>query len=485
MLQFFHWYHPGNLWNEFSEKINSLQKLGFTSVWLPPAAKCHLGTDGRGYDVYDLYDLGEFDQKGGIPTRYGTKEEYIQAIDKARQAGISVYADVVLNYRMGDDEYETVKLHQVEEEDRNETLSKIFEAAVPTKFTFPARKGKYSDFVWDYKCFSGVDNLTQNGKIQTGIFKIHNDAGEEWTDAVSHQFGNYDYLMGADVEYRNPAVVQEMKNWIKWFLGTTKASGMRLDALKHINSDFLKDFVRFVKTEVNPDCFILGEYWIDEIKQICDFADETDHLISCFDVPLHYRFFQASEEGRDFNLPTVFEGSFLTERPELAITFVENHDTQRLQALESAVEDWFKPLAYALILLSEKGYPCVFYPDLYGAEYSDEVEGEKIHVVMPKVELLPKLLEARKLFGNGKQINHFDDPNCIAMVREGDDENQGCVVIISNDESAQKEISLGKKFANCRLKDFLQNRKEIIKTDDVGKAVYTVNGRSVSVWVMV
>jgi alpha-amylase len=140
MLQFFHWYHPGNLWNEFSEKINSLQKLGFTSVWLPPAAKCHLGTDGRGYDVYDLYDLGEFDQKGGIPTRYGTKEEYIQAIDKAHQAGISVYADVVLNHRMGADEYETVKLHQVEEEDRNETLSKVLKLLFRRSLRFRQEK---------------------------------------------------------------------------------------------------------------------------------------------------------------------------------------------------------------------------------------------------------------------------------------------------------------------------------------------------------
>ncbi|MDI8752022.1 hypothetical protein MJH54_31455, partial [Salmonella enterica subsp. enterica serovar Montevideo] len=41
-----------------------------------------------------------------------------------------------------------------------------------------------------------------------------------------------------------------------------------------------------------------------------------------------------------------------------------NHDTQPLQALEAPVEPWFKPLAYALILLRENGVPSVFYPDL-------------------------------------------------------------------------------------------------------------------------
>lgn len=46
------------------------------------------------------------------------------------------------------------------------------------------------------------------------------------------------------------------------------------------------------------------------------------------------------------------------------MTLVANHDTQPLQALEAPVEAWFKPLAYALILLRENGVPSVFYPDL-------------------------------------------------------------------------------------------------------------------------
>jgi alpha-amylase len=27
-----------------------------------------------GYDTYDLFDLGEFDQKGSVPTKYGTRD---------------------------------------------------------------------------------------------------------------------------------------------------------------------------------------------------------------------------------------------------------------------------------------------------------------------------------------------------------------------------------------------------------------------------
>jgi alpha-amylase len=49
--------------------------------------------------VYDLFDLGEFNQKGGLRTKWGTKEELIAAINTARDHGIVTYVDAVLNHR--------------------------------------------------------------------------------------------------------------------------------------------------------------------------------------------------------------------------------------------------------------------------------------------------------------------------------------------------------------------------------------------------
>ncbi|WP_228372206.1 alpha-amylase family glycosyl hydrolase [Chryseobacterium gregarium] len=262
IIQYFHWYHTGNLWNEFAENAEYLNRLGFTAAWLPPATKCSQGKEGRGYDVYDLYDLGEFDQKDGIPTRYGTKEEYLHAIEKGHQAGMAVYADIVLNHRMGADEEEQVTVHEVNGEDRNEVISDPLQVSAFTKFTFPGRQGKYSDFIWDHQCFSGIDIVKKDDTVLHGIFKIHNKYGTDWTEAVSHQFGNYDYLMGADVEYRNPKVIGEMKNWIKWYMETTKADGIRLDALKHLSSDFLKEWITYIKTELSPTVL----YWVSSGK---------------------------------------------------------------------------------------------------------------------------------------------------------------------------------------------------------------------------
>lgn len=483
IVQYFHWYYNGKLWNEFAANTEYLKSLGITAAWLPPATKCNLGLEGRGYDIYDLYDLGEFDQKGGIPTRYGTKEEYISAIEKAHEHGIAVYADIVLNHRMGADEEEKIKVHQVDEEDRNKVISDTFEVSAQTKFIFPARQGKYSDFVWDYRCFNGIDIVKKDGEEMTGIFKIHNEYGTEWTDAVSHQFGNYDYLMGADVEYRNQYVIQEMKNWIKWYLETTKADGLRLDALKHLSSDFLKEWITYIKTELNPDCYVLGEFWKDDAQKITSFSDKMDDLISCFDAPLHYNFHRASEEGKHYDLTKILEGSFLEKKPVLSVSFVENHDTQKLQALESAVRDWFKPIAYAIILLLKDTHPCIFYPDLFGAEYTDTVEGKEVNITMPKIDDLPKLLIVRQQFATGEQIRYFDHPNCIAWVRNGAKEKFGCVTIISNGDEGFKKIDLGKENAYSKFKDFLGHRKEEITADLNGKALFYVNSCSVSVWV--
>ncbi|MEH2143538.1 hypothetical protein [Nostoc sp.] len=77
MMQYFHWYIPpdGNLWNELKQKVKELADAGITSVWLPPAYKGTAGSYDVGYGVYDMYDLGEFDHKGSVRTKYGTKDE--------------------------------------------------------------------------------------------------------------------------------------------------------------------------------------------------------------------------------------------------------------------------------------------------------------------------------------------------------------------------------------------------------------------------
>ncbi len=74
MMQTFHWDCPREdkkefqWWNHVNEKVPSLAEVGFTSLWLPPIHKAaNLFGPSMGYDPYDYYDLGEFDQKGDYP----------------------------------------------------------------------------------------------------------------------------------------------------------------------------------------------------------------------------------------------------------------------------------------------------------------------------------------------------------------------------------------------------------------------------------
>jgi alpha-amylase len=59
-----------------------------------------------GYDPYDYYDLGEFDQKGGVPTWFGSKAELLDLIESAHALGLQAYADLVFNHNSGADAQE-------------------------------------------------------------------------------------------------------------------------------------------------------------------------------------------------------------------------------------------------------------------------------------------------------------------------------------------------------------------------------------------
>lgn len=156
MMQYFEWNLEPNcsLWNKITAKANLLSSIGITSIWLPPAYKATQGIYDTGYGVYDLYDLGEFNQKGSIPTKYGTKEEYLQAIKTLRANYIKVYADVVLNHKLGADETEEVIAYEQNPNDRTSTSLEPITIKAWTKYNFSGRENKYSDFKWNWTHFT-------------------------------------------------------------------------------------------------------------------------------------------------------------------------------------------------------------------------------------------------------------------------------------------------------------------------------------------
>lgn len=65
-MQAFEWYVPPDQkhWQRLASAVADLKATGIDNLWIPPGCKVS-SPNGNGYDVYDLYNLGEFDVKGG------------------------------------------------------------------------------------------------------------------------------------------------------------------------------------------------------------------------------------------------------------------------------------------------------------------------------------------------------------------------------------------------------------------------------------
>ena len=473
MMQYFEWYLPSNstLWEKIGKEAKHLENIGINSIWLPPAYKAAGGINEVGYSVYDLYDLGEFNQKGTIRTKYGTKEEYLNAIKILKENNINILADIVLNHKMGADELEEVLAVEESFDNRNVSISKAKPIKAWTKYTFPGRGDTYSNFKWNWTHFHGVDWDEETSRAS--IYKFY---GKHWDENVDKENGNYDYLMGADIDLNNFDVINELKCWGKWYLDTTGVDGFRLDAVKHIRSDFFPEWLSKLRNETGKKLFAVGEYWSANIDTIQNFIEKTEGCMSLFDVPLHYNLYRASISNGEFNMSSIFEGTLVDRIPDKAITFVDNHDTEPGQALESWILDWFKPHAYSLILLRKTGIPCVFYGDYYGIPEKG---------VEPKNKILDVLLKVRKYFAYGEQTDYFNDSSIIGFTREGDEEHpdSGLAVVMTDKNGGAIQMNVGKRLANTIFYDCTGNMTETVYVDNDGNGIFYCKDGSVSVWI--
>ena len=486
MIQFFHWYNSadGSLWTEVKDKAEWLHSLGITSVWLPPAYKAAAGDKSVGYDVYDIFDLGEFEQKGSVRTKYGTKAQYKDAIKSLQENNIKVIADIVLNHKAGGDEIEKFNVVKVDSANRNKVISDVMEIESYTKFTFPGRNNLYSDFIWTYQCFSGVDY--DNANKETAIYSIKSNWGDGWEEMIDNEKGNYDYLMFNDIEFRNPSVREELFRWGMWFMEQAPFDGVRLDAVKHISPKFYYEWLDRMRRETGKEIFAVGEYWAPGLLPLLlKYIEATGGRMHLFDSSLQNNLHNASVGGQEYDMRKIFDGTLTGAMPDKSVTVVDNHDTQPLQALEAPVEFWFKPIAYALLLLRQEGIPCIFYPDLFGASYKDKgKDGNDYEIFLNKVEELEKLIIARASFAYGDQQDYFDDPNCIGWTRQGKEDAGGCAVILSNGENGNKLMSLGEKHSGKTFTDLLGKQQGEIILNENGEGNFTVAAGSVSVWII-
>ncbi len=110
MMQAFYWDVPvdvanlnGTWWDNLSGKATELKNAGISGIWVPAPSKGNWGIEDMGYGVHDHYDLGNYNQKGSVETRFGSRAELESMISAMHSTSggaprINVYADAVLNH---------------------------------------------------------------------------------------------------------------------------------------------------------------------------------------------------------------------------------------------------------------------------------------------------------------------------------------------------------------------------------------------------
>jgi len=291
MMQAFYWDVPagGTWWNVVKTKVDDWSNAGFNAIWLPPASKAQNGKFSMGYDPFDYYDFGQYNQMGNTETRFGSKTELQNLIQSAHQEGLKVYADIVINHNSGGaSEYNPYA--------KKNTWTKFEPAS--GKFNRSYNDFHPNDVAQNDKgAFGGFPDLChQKSYVQDWLWKKSNSVAKYYKNTMGFDGWRFDYVKGFE-----PWVVKE---WNKAVGG-----------------------------------FSVGELWDGNVNTLNWWANEANS--SVFDFACYY----AMNDAFDGNDLTKLNNDMMWKRnPFKAVTFVTNHDTDEI---------WNKKLAYAYILTHE------------------------------------------------------------------------------------------------------------------------------------
>ncbi|MCB0839019.1 MAG: alpha-amylase [Bacteroidetes bacterium] len=291
MMQAFYWDVPagGTWWTNVEGKVDDWANAGITAIWLPPASKAQNGAYSMGYDPFDYFDFGDYNQMGSTETRFGSRTELEDLIDEAHNNGVDVYADIVLNHNSGGaKEYNPFT---------NDSTWTDFDPA----------SGKFFRSAYDFH----PNNVAQN---DDGVFGGFPDLSHSQTYVQDWLWNRSD---GVGKYYKN----------------TMGFDGWRFDYVKGFGSWVVSNW------NSNVGGFSVGELWDSNVNLLEGWANSANS--SVFDFACYYKMDEAFDGG---NLTKLNDDMMWKRNPFKAVTFVANHDTDII---------WEKMLAYSYILTHE------------------------------------------------------------------------------------------------------------------------------------
>jgi len=399
MLQTFFWDCPRvddkefQWWNTIRAQIPALAKVGFTSLWLPPVHKAgNLAGPSMGYDPYDYYDLGEFDQKGTIPTWFGTKNELLALIAEAHKHRMGVIADIVINHNSGADAQE---------------VNPITGQSRWTLFQPKSKK-----FLRNWESF-------------------HPNMYEAWDEMT---FGDM-----PDLSHRNPYVYAELLKLGRWLIEDIGFDGFRYDFVKGYGANTITAMqeYRYIRDGKPFTPYGVAEFWdsASAIENWVDLANfSNSNPVDAFDFPMR-EMLKALCDQYGFSLRNLVTwDTVLKKETQSVVTFVENHDLR--DEGRPIVND--KLLAYSYILTHE-GYPCVFWHDYFN--YDMALAGTPNGIAA--------LVQAHEKYAGGATRMLYLDDDLYIMQRSGYEGASGLIYVLNNRGNAWHSAWVGTQWLNA------------------------------------
>ena len=313
MLQGFFWdSYNDSRWARLEKQSDDLATT-FDLVWVPQSGNC--GGQSMGYD--DLYWFDNYSSS------FGDEEQLRSMIKTFKQKGIGTIADVVINHRKN----------------------------VSNWVDFPKEsyKGVTYQMTSTDICADDDGGDTKKWASSNGFsLSSNNDTGEGWGGM-------------RDLDHKSENVQKIVKAYLDFLLNDLGYIGFRYDMVKGYSASFTKMYNESAKPQ-----FSVGECW-DSSNTIKNWINGTSKQSAAFDFQFRYTIRNAINKGdwtylgkqNDGNWPLVSNDYESGAYRQYAVTFVENHDTEKRS---NAAQDPIKKdtLAANAYLLAMPGTPCIF-----------------------------------------------------------------------------------------------------------------------------
>jgi maltose alpha-D-glucosyltransferase / alpha-amylase len=274
------------------QKLDYVKSIGVDCIWLLPIFPSPL-KDG-GYDIEDYY---------GIHPDLGTLDDLKELVEAIHQRDLRLILDLVVNHTS--DQCNWFKKGEAD------------------------KKSPY----YDYYVWSDTDKKYKDTRI---IFLDTEKSNWAWSEKAQQYYWHRFYSSQPDLNYDNPAVREEMKNIMRFWLDLG-IDGFRADAVPYlferegtncenlpITHAYLKEMRQLVDEEY-PDCVLLAEanQWPSDLKE---YFAEGDEFHMAFNFPVMPRIFKSVGIGDNSSLIET-----LKETPDIPgdcqwCTFLRNHD---------------------------------------------------------------------------------------------------------------------------------------------------------------